>query len=376
MVGRGFSLVLPLRGRQPQRKVAAAILDAGMRPLLWSDFFKSSDLPLQELDRLGADADGAVLVGTADDRVESRGHELQQMRDNVLFEYGLFAGRLGRHRCILLMPDKPHFKIPSDFLGVAGFEWYSKKTIDGVVRNVPERLQAGLAADGFLPPSLKERGRRLLMLTGWIRGEIGKVRTSGSKTPFKRKLVTKAEVILCFLKEDIEYLGLRGNVDELVDTVKKSIKAFPEIPNIGKLKYQLQDHIQSFFRDPDRLYLPSRMKPESRRYAIGDLLGRGGHDEFYYSRANRVCPWCQEEGRCVNRSDRPYHRYPREMGYCPFEAYNMGAIDMLAHLDSDIDSIGRTIEKLDDWYQKWLPKIVNQLGSIDTAIHKRVFGHL
>jgi len=174
-----------------------ALEAAGMRPLLWSNFFKTRDLPLQELDRRMADADGAILVGSADDRLVSRGKEFNQMRDNVLLEYGLFAGHLGRHRCILLMPDHPLFRIPSDFLGVAGFELYTEQTLNTVATRIPERLRASFASDGFKPPSLQERCRRLLLFSGWIRGEIAKIRLDCSRKSLKEQFGEKVEGILC-----------------------------------------------------------------------------------------------------------------------------------------------------------------------------------
>jgi predicted nucleotide-binding protein len=44
--------------------------------------------------------DFAVLVLTPDDLVESRHHASQSPRDNVLFECGLFMGKLGRERTL------------------------------------------------------------------------------------------------------------------------------------------------------------------------------------------------------------------------------------------------------------------------------------
>ena len=115
------------------------------------------------------------------------------MRDNVLLEYGLFAGHLGRHRCILLMPDRPQFRIPSDFLGVAGFEWYSDMTLSEVVAGVPKRLSEGFAADAFHPPSLQERCRRALLLAAWVRGEIAQIDLNSGRRTLTRTLGEKAE---------------------------------------------------------------------------------------------------------------------------------------------------------------------------------------
>jgi CRP/FNR family transcriptional regulator, cyclic AMP receptor protein len=76
--------------------VIGALREAGLSPLPWYDFFKSSRPPLQELELLTLNADAAVLVASADDQAIIRGKKWHQARDNVLFEYGLFAGTIGR----------------------------------------------------------------------------------------------------------------------------------------------------------------------------------------------------------------------------------------------------------------------------------------
>jgi hypothetical protein len=69
--------------------------------------------------------DFAVLVLTADDLVVSRRAETLGPRDNVLFELGLFMGRLGRSRTFVLHPATADLKIPSDLSGLvtATYDW-------------------------------------------------------------------------------------------------------------------------------------------------------------------------------------------------------------------------------------------------------------
>jgi hypothetical protein len=69
--------------------------------------------------------DFAVLVLTADDPVFSRQAEALGPRDNVLFELGLFMGRLGRSRTFVLHQATAALKIPSDLSGLvtATYEW-------------------------------------------------------------------------------------------------------------------------------------------------------------------------------------------------------------------------------------------------------------
>jgi hypothetical protein len=73
--------------------------------------------------------DFAILVLTPDDLLLSREKEIYGPRDNVVFELGLFMGRLGRHRTFLVHQTNTDVKIPSDLKGItlAGYEWSGSK---------------------------------------------------------------------------------------------------------------------------------------------------------------------------------------------------------------------------------------------------------
>jgi len=69
--------------------------------------------------------DFAILVLTPDDLINSRELESFGPRDNVIFELGLFMGRLGRSRAFVLHQSNATLKIPSDLSGMtaATYEW-------------------------------------------------------------------------------------------------------------------------------------------------------------------------------------------------------------------------------------------------------------
>ena len=69
---------------------------------------------VQALDRF----DFAILVITPDDIVIIREVQFQAARDNVMFELGLFLGRLGPSRTYALCSDNQKLKLPSDLAGV------------------------------------------------------------------------------------------------------------------------------------------------------------------------------------------------------------------------------------------------------------------
>jgi Predicted nucleotide-binding protein containing TIR-like domain len=83
------------------------------------------------------DTEFGLFVFGPDDVVRIRGKEMSAVRDNVVFELGLFIGRLGRDRTFILTPkSSPDFHLPSDLLGV------STATFQPPSR--PDRLQAAL----------------------------------------------------------------------------------------------------------------------------------------------------------------------------------------------------------------------------------------
>lgn len=74
--------------------------------------------------------DFGVLIGTADDKVVVREKEYMQARDNVLFELGLFIGRLGMDKCAFLVHKD--VKIPSDFGGIKLSMYNQNNLVDKV----------------------------------------------------------------------------------------------------------------------------------------------------------------------------------------------------------------------------------------------------
>lgn len=67
----------------------------------------------------------AVLIFTKDDISVSRGKTYAAARDNVLFEFGLFLGKLGPRRAFTLV--ERDLKIPTDLLGITLDQFSRKK---------------------------------------------------------------------------------------------------------------------------------------------------------------------------------------------------------------------------------------------------------
>ncbi|MCW5722159.1 MAG: nucleotide-binding protein, partial [Devosia sp.] len=66
--------------------------------------FGASEYPLESLEGQLDSADFAVFVFCPDDLTMMRGEEKNTVRDNVVFELGLFIGRLSRKRTFIVSP--------------------------------------------------------------------------------------------------------------------------------------------------------------------------------------------------------------------------------------------------------------------------------
>jgi len=97
---------------------------------LWTDdIFKFNDNFLETLMKEANLFDFGLLVFTKDDYTKSRLQGFDSPRDNVIFEYGLFLGRLGRNNAFVIKDED--VKLPSDLQGItlATFKCKRKKSV-------------------------------------------------------------------------------------------------------------------------------------------------------------------------------------------------------------------------------------------------------
>lgn len=88
---------------------------------VWNqDVFKLSRYNIESLLETLEASDFGVFIFTPQDVINIRGEEKLTVRDNVLFELGLFIGKLGRERCFIVAPrgSEEEIHLPSDLLGM------------------------------------------------------------------------------------------------------------------------------------------------------------------------------------------------------------------------------------------------------------------
>ncbi|MEN3539087.1 TIR domain-containing protein [Microbispora sp. ZYX-F-249] len=105
-------------GRPYAEMIAANLMDQGVVPLLWwsQASFPIGTTLIEALMDILERVDGAIIVMTPDDRVTRRGTITYSPTQNVLLEYGLFAGKLGRANVAIAKIG--NLKMPSDLDGV------------------------------------------------------------------------------------------------------------------------------------------------------------------------------------------------------------------------------------------------------------------
>ena len=101
-------------------KIAQKVKDffsADYECYLWNDgMFKCNENYLETLLKEANLFDYGILIFTKDDFTKSRERQFDSPRDNVVFEFGLFLGRLGRDNAFIL--QEKDVKLPSDLFGI------------------------------------------------------------------------------------------------------------------------------------------------------------------------------------------------------------------------------------------------------------------
>lgn len=106
------------------------------RPWTDPDIFKASDFTINSLLQQADEADFAIILATPDDIVErnsnfrgflKRSSAKKSARDNVLLEYGLFAGAIDRNRVLVF--EKAGVGLPTDLQGLTTLRFSNRKEL-------------------------------------------------------------------------------------------------------------------------------------------------------------------------------------------------------------------------------------------------------
>ena len=125
-------------------------LDRDFDVTVWSqDVFRLTHDALDSLFDALDTSDAGIFVLRPDDLTRSRGKSAPAVRDNVVFELGMFIGRLGRDRTFMLMPNPFAGRLPSDLAGIttaryeaARFEREPRPAVGSACTQIRQALRA------------------------------------------------------------------------------------------------------------------------------------------------------------------------------------------------------------------------------------------
>jgi len=97
------------------RTIAGWIREVGHVARVWPEEFPEGVIVFERLLQVTEEVDAAVFVFAGEDTTTSRNRVSLTPRDNVVFEFGLFAGKLGPKRAIICRSKVEH---PTDLQGL------------------------------------------------------------------------------------------------------------------------------------------------------------------------------------------------------------------------------------------------------------------
>jgi predicted nucleotide-binding protein len=219
-------------------------------PTLWSrDVFLPSDYTLETLEKQITMHCFAVLVASPDDALITRGTSYPAMRDNVLVEFGLFVGALGRRHAFFICPSTPRIKLPSDLLGV------TTATYDAT--RIPKKLgsrDAVRRVKGACQQVLKVIKREWSIMQQQQSEEVKRLQ-GRKKVKAARRLHTVASRLFTETQRE-------------AFTRWSDLKAFKKFK--ATAKGEIRELAQSYAKDASLLGLQDQLK-ELRRLAINAL---------------------------------------------------------------------------------------------------------
>ncbi len=345
--------------------VIRSLKETDLSPLAWFDFFKASRPPLQELEHLTLHADAAVLIATADDQTIIRQKKWCQMRDNVLFEYGLFAGKIGRAKCGLIIPDTEDFRIPSDFLGVTCFEFFDGNNIESAAKATVQSLVTTLQKPQR-DETTELRGRRLLRLIGWIRDESLRLVQDWDNKTGRDIVAARIVAVSGFLQEDVDQLKMRKEYDSVEMALLDGIKNFPDVDRSASYRRDMKSAMKDMMRGGVHPHLEV-LKGFLHMYDQAGIIRRCDSDcECYQYWQNR------HDWRRYGCKEYPGYHHCCDFG-CSNFAYAMGAAEAATVFEQMSYS---PIPRLKVWSKRFVLPLNDAVAKFERKLHEQIFGNL
>ena len=109
-------------------------LDHEFEVTIWKNgTFKLSSNTVDDLVEKSSMVDFALFIFAPDDIATIRSRKEHVVRDNVLFEMGLFIGAIGKERSFILKPRGEEMHLPTDLVGTTPADYDSQRTDNDLV---------------------------------------------------------------------------------------------------------------------------------------------------------------------------------------------------------------------------------------------------
>lgn len=106
-----------------------ANMDHSAEVTLWrNSTFDLSNNTIDSLVTKASQVDFAIFIFSPDDLVIMRDKETKVVRDNVIFELGLFIGTIGKARCFIVKPRNVDLHFPTDLLGLTTADYEANRS--------------------------------------------------------------------------------------------------------------------------------------------------------------------------------------------------------------------------------------------------------
>ncbi|HEX4452179.1 MAG TPA: nucleotide-binding protein [Kofleriaceae bacterium] len=258
----GLSLAMPLA------EILRDVFDAR----LWKGegVFKPGTYTLETFEEELRKCDFAVIVGKADDVLTKREETTAAVRDNLVFEFGMFVGVLGRRRTFLVIPADVDLNLPTDLDGLS-FVKYEPQAVGTDERQtllVVQRVAGDLrnAIDDQCVQAREEDRQRKLRASarvtamGRLQDVIVQLRdllvelptealaALGDRKKFesvKAAGAAKIDRLYESWAPDAEIVGVKNHFDLLARATKRAVDEFPYPESVVMSKGDLQKRISS-----------------------------------------------------------------------------------------------------------------------------------
>lgn len=156
--------------RKPRIFIASAIesldvadalnvnLDHQAEVTVWKHGFSLSQNSIDSLVKMAESVDFAIFIFTPDDVANIRDQHKHVVRDNVVFELGLFTGTLGKERCFIVKPRDIDLHLPTDLLGLTPADYNGKRSdgnLEAAVNHPCVLIKKKVASLGLISQDLE-----------------------------------------------------------------------------------------------------------------------------------------------------------------------------------------------------------------------------